>query len=67
MKTFKSIFSGILTLISMSTTAQVNANDDNVANNGSDIVNYFTTTTAARGSKEFSAENIWCHLLFLKC
>lgn len=57
MKTIKSIFLGILTMITMSTTAQVNANKDNVANNGYDVVNYFTTNTAARGSKDFSTEN----------
>jgi len=57
MKTIKSIFLGILTLLAMSTTAQVNANSDHVANNGYDVVNYFTTNTAARGSKDFSTEN----------
>ena len=54
MKTMKPVFFGILTIITMSTTAQVNANKDNVANNGYDLVNYFTTNTAVRGSRDFS-------------
>lgn len=30
------------------------ANQDGIANNGYDVVNYFTTNTGARGSKDFS-------------
>jgi len=41
----------------MTTEAQVFTNDQNVANQGYDVVNYFTTNTAARGSKQFSVEN----------
>lgn len=32
----------------------VHTNQDKVANNGYDVVNYFTANSAARGSKEFS-------------
>ncbi len=41
----------------MKTEAQVFTNDQNVANNGYDVVNYFTTNTAARGTKQFSLEH----------
>ncbi len=48
----------ILTMIlAMTTEAQVFTNDQNVANNGYDVVNYFTTNTAARGTKQFSVEH----------
>ncbi|MGB5820942.1 MAG: YHS domain-containing (seleno)protein [Saonia sp.] len=33
---------------------KVNTNKDKIANNGYDVVNYFTENTAKRGSKEFS-------------
>ncbi len=33
-----------------------NVNKNNIANNGYDVVNYFTTNTAARGSIEFSTD-----------
>lgn len=33
----------------------VNTNQDKVANNGYDVVNYFTANEAVRGSQEFSA------------
>ncbi|PKP40456.1 MAG: YHS domain protein [Bacteroidetes bacterium HGW-Bacteroidetes-12] len=35
----------------------VNTNENKVANNGYDVVNYFTTNFAARGSVEFSTTN----------
>lgn len=44
-------------ILAMSTEAQVFTNDQNVANNGYDVVNYFVTNTAARGTKQFSAEH----------
>lgn len=57
MKTIKSFLIGILTIISMNTIAQVNANADNVAINGYDVVNYFMTNTAVRGTKTLSTES----------
>ncbi|WP_024768869.1 YHS domain-containing (seleno)protein [Aquimarina macrocephali] len=50
----------ILTLViailgtSLGVAQKVNVNKNNVANNGYDVVNYFTTNTAMRGSIEFS-------------
>ncbi len=36
---------------------QVHMNDKKIANNGYDVVNYFTTYTAARGSADFSTSH----------
>ena len=38
----------------MTANAQVFTNDQNVANKGYDMVNYFVTNTAERGTKQFS-------------
>jgi len=35
---------------------KVNVDKNNIANNGYDVVNYFKTNTAARGSSEFSTD-----------
>ena len=40
--------------VSSTNAQEVFKNKDNVANNGYDLVNYFATNTAARGSKDFS-------------
>lgn len=46
----------ITTLISINVHSQsVFMNENKVANNGYDVVNYFTSNTAKRGSQEFSA------------
>ncbi|MEP1093461.1 MAG: YHS domain-containing (seleno)protein [Cyclobacteriaceae bacterium] len=58
MKNQRTILLLILTLLfAMGTEAQVFTNDQNVANQGYDLVNYFTTNTAARGTKQFSTEH----------
>ncbi len=45
----------VLTVISFKVSAQkVNTNENNIANNGYDIVNYFTSNSAKRGSSSFS-------------
>lgn len=45
----------ILTVtLAMTTNGQVFTNDENVANQGYDVVNYFTKNTAERGTKNFS-------------
>jgi YHS domain-containing protein len=41
-------------VMSLSFAQSVNATKDLIANNGYDVVNYFTTNTAARGNKDFS-------------
>ena len=49
----------ILMLISVNAVLgqKVNMNTDKVANNGYDVVNYFTAHTAERGNKEFSTSH----------
>lgn len=48
----------LFSLASSGVNAQkVNANADNVANNGYDVVNYFTTNSAVQGSIEHSLEH----------
>ncbi|MBO3698262.1 YHS domain-containing (seleno)protein [Roseivirga sp. E12] len=52
----------LLTICIMAATVQahaqgVNTNQDKVANNGYDIVNYFTANSAVRGSKDYSAQH----------
>ncbi|MEO9483037.1 MAG: YHS domain-containing (seleno)protein [Ekhidna sp.] len=52
----------ILTIMAVSTllnsaVCQAYSNDQNVANNGYDIVNYFVANEAARGSKQFSTDH----------
>ncbi len=59
MKALKTILA--LTLFSLcmhnSFAQKVYKNQNNIANNGYDVVNYFTTNTAQRGSQEFSSEH----------
>lgn len=56
MNTIKLTFAVLLLIGCSSISAQdVFKNANNVANNGYDVVNYFNTNTAARGSKDFSA------------
>ncbi len=59
MKTIKTTLLIAIVAISMgSVSAQkVFANKDNVANNGYDLVNYFTSNSAERGSKEFATDH----------
>lgn len=59
MKTIKMIFAMVIVTVSIRDVAaqKVFVNKDNVANNGYDLVNYFTTNTAERGSKEFSTDH----------
>jgi len=59
MKRMKTILAMILVAISIGSVfaQKVFTNKDNVANNGYDVVNYFTSNTAIRGSKEFSTEH----------
>ncbi len=57
MKNHKTIFTQILILITvMTTNAQVLTNNENVANGGYDVVNYFSANSAERGSKQFSID-----------
>ncbi len=53
MKTIVTLLFLVLNLNLMS-AQKVFANTDKVANNGYDIVNYFTANSAERGSKDFS-------------
>ena len=58
MKTIQKMLVAVLLIVFASANAQdVFKNKDNVANNGYDVVNYFTTNTAERGSKDFSTIN----------
>lgn len=65
MKNQKVISTVLLTLFFMTAEAQVFTNDQNVANNGYDVVNYFTTNTAARGNKQFSIEHRGANYYFV--
>ena len=51
----------VIALTVIGTTAakaqKVNVDENNLANKGYDLVNYFTTNTASRGSAEFSTSN----------
>lgn len=51
MTLFTLLFTACCSLLS---AQKVNTNKDGVANNGYDVVNYFTENSAKRGSKEFS-------------
>jgi len=55
----KAILSTLIVAFSlgMSYAQKVNTNDKKVANSGYDVVNYFTTNTAARGSADNSTEH----------
>ena len=56
-KTRLMLMAFIVTFSMSSISAQhVFTNKDKIANNGYDVVNYFTNNSAARGSIEFSAE-----------
>jgi len=56
MKTLKVMLIAVITTLSLSqiTAQSVNMNKDMVANDGYDVVNYFTANTAARGSNEYT-------------
>ncbi|MGI9551202.1 MAG: YHS domain-containing (seleno)protein, partial [Aurantibacter sp.] len=47
----------ILTGSNISFAQGVNVDKNNLANNGYDVVSYFTTNSAQRGSKEFSVDH----------
>ena len=51
--------------MSMSYGQAVNADANNIANNGYDVVNYFTTVTAERGSSTFSTEHNGANYYFV--
>jgi YHS domain-containing protein len=56
MKTIKTIMMVIITslVINALSAQEVFTNQEKVANNGYDVVNYFTSNSAERGNKEFS-------------
>ena len=56
MKTIGLLLMVVLTFINveMITAQKVFTNELNIANNGYDLVNYFTSNTAVRGSKDFA-------------
>lgn len=56
MKTIKAITMVIIASLGMNTLSaqEVFTNQDKVANNGYDVVNYFTSNSAERGNKAFS-------------
>lgn len=58
MKTLKKTIMILLIIIGANnvTAQSVNTDDNQLANKGYDVVNYFTTNTAERGSIEFSAK-----------
>ncbi len=59
MKTIKKMIMAVLVIVGAnSANAQsVNADENKLANKGYDVVNYFTTNTAEKGSIEFSIIN----------
>lgn len=58
MKVLKKMLFTLLVVTSISLNAQsVHVDENNVANQGYDVVNYFTTNTAQKGSVEFSTTN----------
>lgn len=59
MKTIKQMILAILVSIGVNNVnaQSVNADENKLANKGYDVVNYFTTNTAERGSVEFSAKH----------
>lgn len=66
MKNQRTISILILTIISiMSINAQVFMNEENVANKGYDVVNYFTANTAARGSNQYAVAHEGATYYFL--
>jgi YHS domain-containing protein len=56
MKTIKKMILAVVLLMGINTVyaQSVNSNKDGVANNGYDLVNYFTSNIAERGTKDFS-------------
>lgn len=56
MKTIKKMIMAIIAIISMNTVnaQSVNTDENKLANKGYDVVNYFTTNTAKKGSIEYS-------------
>lgn len=56
MNVMKKMLVAVLVIMGVNTinAQKVFKNQDNVANNGYDVVNYFTSNTAERGSKDFS-------------
>ena len=56
MKTIKTILVAVLVTLSVNNifAQKVSCNKEGIANNGYDVVNYFTTNTAAKGSKTYS-------------
>lgn len=56
MKTIKTVIITAVALMTLNNVSaqKVNMNKDGIANNGYDVVNYFTTNTAERGSSDFS-------------
>lgn len=59
MKTIKKMILAVLILIGANSAfaQSVNTDKNKLANNGYDVVNYFTTNTAEKGSIEFSTIN----------
>ena len=59
MKTFKKAMLLIMILTGTNSmfALQVNKNKNGVANQGYDVVNYFTTNTAERGSKDYATKH----------
>ncbi len=59
MKSINVVMTIFFTFVIMSSSfaQQVFTNNNNVANEGYDVVNYFTTNSAFRGSKDFSTEH----------
>jgi len=56
MKTIKSILMAaiVIAAVSHSNAQEVFKNESGIANNGYDVVNYFTTNTAVRGNLEYA-------------
>lgn len=59
MKTIKRMIMTVLVIMGASSinAQRVNADENKLANKGYDVVNYFTTNTAERGSADYSAKN----------
>ena len=57
MKAIKTMLAAFLVVAGLSNTSALDvfSNSDNIANNGYDVVNYFTANTAVRGSKDFNS------------
>jgi len=59
MKTLRTVLAALIVSASMSNSIaqKVFTNQENVANNGYDVVSYFTANEAQRGSNEYSTEH----------